>query len=588
MLYPKLKDTNKHRLTTDVFRGYNHNLRVDDGEFYAMRNMTSDYYPLLSPRRKRGINTAPISNNENIKYIGSDGARLYWIQNNTLMYNDGTKSAFEGELTGDKHNIVLMGAYLLVFPEKKYVNTETSETGNIEALWSADGATVTFSLTNIGGDEYENVTVQDTAPESPVNGAIWLDTSSEPASLKKYSTSQGKWITIVSTYIKISATGIGNQFEVGDGVAIEGVQADQLQELNNKMIIQDKGDDYIVVIGIIDSVITQDTATHNITVKRGMPTSINYDCIFESNNRLWTCQASDVPGINSTEIYASKLGDFKNWDVFQGISTDSYAVSTGSMGEFTGGIEYNGSPTFFKHNVMFRVYGAMPSEYQLTTTSVIGCAYPKSLKHYNGALFYQGVDGNIYLYNGSLPTKISTALNVVNARDGVAEVYNNKYYISFAEQEGHHLFAYDINRQLWHREDDTQVLGFALCNVAKLAYLDATNKVKSVVASGQDELESEVDWHVETGLLSERTQAKYISKLNVRMSLDVNSIVMMSIEYDSSGVWEHICTLQGYKLTPFVIPVQIHRCDHFRFKIQGKGNAKIYSITRTISEGSDW
>ena len=39
----------------DVFRGYNHNLRIGEGEFYDMKNLTSADYPVLSPRPKRGI-----------------------------------------------------------------------------------------------------------------------------------------------------------------------------------------------------------------------------------------------------------------------------------------------------------------------------------------------------------------------------------------------------------------------------------------------------------------------------------------------------------------------------------------------------
>ena len=43
----------------DVFRGYNHNLRIADSEFFDMKNMTSDYYPVLSPRGRRGVYCAP-------------------------------------------------------------------------------------------------------------------------------------------------------------------------------------------------------------------------------------------------------------------------------------------------------------------------------------------------------------------------------------------------------------------------------------------------------------------------------------------------------------------------------------------------
>jgi hypothetical protein len=40
MQYPKLKELNTSRQIVDTFLGYNHNLRIDDGEFFDMQNMT--------------------------------------------------------------------------------------------------------------------------------------------------------------------------------------------------------------------------------------------------------------------------------------------------------------------------------------------------------------------------------------------------------------------------------------------------------------------------------------------------------------------------------------------------------------------
>ena len=50
MRYPKLTVQNVARQVVDVFGGYNRNLRIGDGEFFDMKNMTSDDYPVLSQR----------------------------------------------------------------------------------------------------------------------------------------------------------------------------------------------------------------------------------------------------------------------------------------------------------------------------------------------------------------------------------------------------------------------------------------------------------------------------------------------------------------------------------------------------------
>ena len=58
-------------------------------------------------------------------------------------------------------------------------------------------------------------------------------------------------------------------------------------------------------------------------------------------------------------------------------------------------------------------------------------------------------------------------------------------------------------------------------------------------------------------------------------------------QYDSCGEWELLSSMTGTNLRSFSVPVKPKRCDHFRFKIVGTGDAKIYSITKTIEQGSD-
>lgn len=78
-----------------------------------------------------------------------------------------------------------------------------------------------------------------------------------------------------------------------------------------------------------------------LIVRNEMP---DLDYIIESGNRLWGCRYDAANKIN--EIYASKLGDFKNWNSFSGLSTDSYAVSCGTDGKWTGAVTYYGYPLF--------------------------------------------------------------------------------------------------------------------------------------------------------------------------------------------------------------------------------------------------
>jgi hypothetical protein len=105
--------------------------------------------------------------------------------------------------------------------------------------------------------------------------------------------------------------------------------------------------------------------------------------------------------------------------------------------------------------------------------------------------------------------------------------------------------------------------------------------------SGTTDL-ARIKWMAETGLIgTDSPDQKYISKLNVRMHVELNAIVYVYIQYDSSNDWELVYRMAGMKLQSFTIPIRPRRCDHLKLRIEGEGEAKIFSITKTIEQGSD-
>jgi hypothetical protein len=564
------------RTMIDVFGGYNHNLRISEGEFYDMKNLTSADYPVLSPRPQRGVYASPTS---------PQGM----IEKDSLCYVDGRDFFINGNridmgLSDKPKTLISMGVYVIIMPDKKYINTTNlSDYGSIEASVTTS-STVTFELCKIDGSVYKDAITSDAEPDDPANMDLWIDTSSVPHTLKQYSTTSMMWVNIATTYIKISATGLGFPFSEGDGVTISGITDEALKDLNNTMVIQAKGDDFIVVIGILDKVTTQDTA---ITVARKMP---NMDFIIESENRLWGCHYGiALNGQMVNEIYASKLGDFKNWNCYAGISTDSYAATVGTDGQFTGAITHLGYPIFFKENCMHKVYGNYPANYQIQTTTCRGVqkGCSKSLAIVNEVLFYKSRNA-ICSYDGSLPGEISSALGDVSYGNAVAGAIGNKYYISMSDTDGaYHLFVFDTKRGLWHREDNTQVKDFCTSR-GELYFIDAAdNKIKTVNGSGTKDTDN-VEWMAETGVIgTDMPDKKYISRIDVRMSLKVGTRVYFYVEYDSTGKWEHLFTMTGMTLQSFTVPVRPKRCDHLRLRIEGDGEAKIYSICKTTEQGSE-
>ena len=586
MEYPTLNVKQKSRQMLDAFRGYNHNLRIGDSEFYDMKNMTSDHYPVLAPRGARGIhaeaNATGIIVKDKLCYVdGSD----FVVGEDRIEMN---LSTFSSKCP---KSLVSMGANVIILPDQKYINTIKKngeyEFGNIEAIYSPFEKDVQFHLCTVTGDPYLNTTVAAVAPSSPADGQLWIDTSSTPHTLKKYSRSSAMWVSIATTYIKISCPGIGKEFSQYDGVHIDGIVVDALTNLNGTHTIWECQDDYIVITGILDEAVTQTQEQGAIVIMRHMPLM---DFVVEANNRLWGCRyGQKANGEIVNEIYASKLGDFKNWYSFMNLSTDSYVASCGSDGAFTGATTHMGYPLFFKENCVHKVYGDYPANFTIQHTVCRGVqkGSHRSLATVNETLFYKSGNG-VCAYDGSLPVEISTPLGDIRYSDAVAGAHGNKYYITMKSADGNpNLFVYDTAKGMWHKEDDLYVDGFGSYMNELYAIDYETKNIITMLGSGAKDTE-QVPWMVETGLMGmSMPDMKYISKLLVRMSLEIGARVEISIQYDSVGDWEKVCQMTSTSLRSFAVPVRLRRCDHFRIRIEGVGEAKIYSITKTIEQGSD-
>lgn len=582
MRYPTLPTLPQERRVVETFRGYNHNLRAQDGEWYTTTNLTSDYYPVLANRKARGKLDGPT-------------APSGMVACDTLCYADGADLVVNGYhvamgLSTDEEDLpktlVAMGGYIIVLPDKKWLNTlDLTDFGNIEASFESY-SDINFELCDIYGNAYANPIISGSEPESPANMDLWIDTSSTPHSLKQYSEASGLWVTIPTTYVKIAAVGIGLPFEQYDGVQIGGILDESLVELNGSHVIWEKGDNHIVVVGMIDQVMTQTEDEGTITVKREMPV-LDYVC--EAGNRLWGCHygiAKNGEVVN--EIYASKLGDFRNWETFMGISTDSWRGSVGSDGRFTGAVALGGYPIFFKETCLHKIYISPSGGHQVQDTVCRGVARgsEKSLAIVNERLYYKSRTG-VCCYDGSLPEEISYALGDVSYTNAVGGAIGNKYYISMTDAAGYqHLYVHDTLRNMWHREDDLAVAEFCTCR-GELYALTKTGEILGMLGTGI-QYEASLPWVAETGdLLLENPDAKYINRLLLRLSAAEDATIRIYAEYDKFPEWESVGEYHGGSLGSITLPIRPRRCDHLRLRFEGKGDIRLYSITKYIVGGSD-
>ena len=392
------------------------------------------------------------------------------------------------------------------------------------------------------------------------------------------------WVAIATTYVKIESAGIGKNFNQHDGVKISGITEPAVKELNGAAVVWAKDDDYIVVTGLLNAVATQNGG---VTIERKMPAM---DYVIESGNRLWGCRyGENNAGEIVNELYASKLGDFKNWNCFMGVSTDSYAASVGSDGEFTGAITFLGYPMFFKESCVHKVFGRYPANFQIQDTACRGVqrGCHGSLAIVNETLFYKARSG-ICAFDGSLPVEASYALGSDIYFDAVGGAINNKYYVSMRDvMENWHLFVYDTAKRMWHKEDNLHASAFCACKGELYCVDDDAKNIITMMGRGTKDT-APVQWMAETGNLGIATpDMKYLSRLTLRLMLAKNAKLEIYAQYDMSDEWLHICTMFGTDLRSFTVPIRPRRTDHFKLRFVGEGEAKLYSMTKTIEQGSD-
>lgn len=334
---------------------------------------------------------------------------------------------------------------------------------------------------------------------------------------------------------------------------------------------------------MLDKLCSQTSGT--VTIARQAP---YMDFICECNNRLWGCRY----GINRNgevvnEVYSCKQGDFKNWFCYAGISTDSYAASVGSDGIWTGCVHYGSNVLFFKENCIHKLYGNIPADFQLMEQKVRGLqrGSEKSLCTVNETLFYKSASDICY-YDGSLPVSISYQLGEESFTNAVAGSIGNKYYICMTNSQGERcLYVYDVSKQMWHKEDNVNATDFCR-DGTDLYFIDGATNLLMNICGGVN-AENDFDWFVETGNIGySYADNKYVGRMLLRLSKPVQSEVRLYIQYDDMGEWEAVATFAGGGTRSFSVPVAPRRCDHFRVRIEGLGECKIYSISKVLDIGS--
>ena len=555
--------------------GYNHTDTPVEGSFYDCRNISTEQYPLMAVRGARtvagqmpGVTASLVR--ENV---------LYWTDDEYLYKGIGTGERLANLDGGTKaRRLIAMGAWVIVFPDGVRYNAETGAVDSLGVKHTTDNIYV--QMCKYDKTKYTDYTVAATEPTD--TSKLWLDTSGDTHVLKMYSATAKEWVSVGTTYLLLTATNLGEGLAEYDTVHITGLYAmgsryDVSLPKDGDYIVYYANTNSIMIAGTAEKALSGSTRYGTITVERELP---DLDFVTECNNRLWGCSSQ------TNEILACKQGDPTNWSSYMGLTGDSYRVTVGAPGPFTGCIAYLGYVLFFKEDCLLKLFGTKPSNYQISQTNCRGVQKGSegSLVIVNETLYYKSpVD--VVSYNGGLPNSVSEALGRVTYTDVCAGDVAGRYYLAMTGEGVRGVWCYDVDKGLWAREDDADVrCVFALNGVGYLAAADGT--VYEIQKAGTDSAEGlGRSWWAETGDIGlDSADAKYLTRFRLRMRLPEGSSVTVKVRYDD-GAWQTMKTVQGSKNSSVFLPVVLQRCDHAALRLEGEGPCELLSLAKQVQIG---
>ena len=582
MRFPTLRPTPQTRLVTERFLGYDHRPEPAAGAFTDMRGLGPQAFPELATRPPRG----------RIRHLEQPGGllakdALVTVEGGALCLN-GHPTALTGLTPGPKQ-LISMGAWILVFPDKVWIDSaDLTSFGSLEADWSYQGA-VEYALCDREGVLLGAPTESAEEPGQAQNGALWLDTGGTEPVLRRYSSSQMAWIEEPACCPRLRFSGMGDiprLFRRLDGVTLTGTAFPAV--LDGEKLIWALGGgaeerDWIVVDGLIRG--SQSLEGQQIRLSRKLP---DMDYVCECQNRLWGCRYGIREGRTVNEIYASALGDPRNFHQFLGLSTDSWTASVGSDGPWTGAIAYMGHPCFFKEERIHTVTVSATGAHRLDETAGRGPqrGAAGSLCLVGETLYYKSRDGAC-AWQGGFPRQIGEALGELTCTAAVGGSVDGRWYLSLESQGAWTLYVFDPALGLWYKDGPLQAAAFAALEGELYAIEGDTGDLICLKGTAGAR-ETAPAFLAETGPMRALwPDRQYLRRLDLDLWTGPGTRVEVWLRYDEEEDWQKAAQLERPGGGSVRLQIPPRRCDRLRLRIQGEGELRLRAIAQILERGSD-
>lgn len=524
---------NKTKKYTYVFSGINRSESFSAGQLEESENVSFDSFPAISAGRER---TAPALSFDSsydylpagggvvaVKYTSVTGLTLGWMEESEGSSLKGVTTI--ADAAEGKRYAARLGRYVVVFPDKLYLDTK---------------------YTSLGFTEMEKT--------------VELDDQ------KAYATSSTICFKNKSDY-----TAFSSAFKTGDVITFSGAWYYE-GSLNgwwrNVTLIVREKDSTNYVITFDPNCFELPATTCEMadaTFKKTVPELSNLTVY---GGRVW---GNDSDG----KIYASKYSDPTNYEYFDLTSADSYTLETDTPGDFTASFAFGDHVAFFKEDKIHRITGTKPANYRHTViaTNGVKSGAERTMALKDDLLYYMGTDG-IYVYGGSHTKKLSEPLELSGLTGGAAVFYKDTYYVCIKSTKGTELYGYDTDRGLWLKEGDGE-FACAFKFLGESLYADESGTVMKLGDGKDTSRDISVTFREFTESDSEQ---KGWSRLYICARLAKGD--RLKAETDYGFGFEAAGVFTDYRKTVFEVRLKPNRGDKIRLRLTASPDTVITKVMR--------
>lgn len=625
----------RSRPTQLAFGILNHTATAADGEIYDERDVSTEEYPALTPRKSRLKAPSTISLAEYSR-IGSDGAKLFWHSGGDLYYGGNLVGSLPlGD--GVTRRFACMGERIVIWPDKVCYD---SETGRMTAF--GEKLTANATLTHEYETNYQYLTVSDGDVDLTTHFAAG-DSFVLGFRRESLRDLEGTYQAVkVTAKVITLATGSLPRVGVSGNATIEAVKAGTdgtywmesvfltvtaEHEINRDVLTFDTAESLTGLFKAGDAVLLNNNPRKSYAVEAVTALALYFaegtlsgltayggtvlGCIVSSEppelDHFTVCD-NRVFGCRGSEIYASKLGDPAQWYYWNtpSLSTDSWYLDTGDPSPFTACCVYGGRPHFFTERSVTVLYGDTPAQYSTATVELYGvkAGSADSLVAVGGALYYLSPQGFVRYTSSEGAVVISDRLGSVFS-SACAGTDGRCYYACALDPLGRAAnYKYSLKSGLWAKEDGRRFYSFATLpdRLFALSSDGSDERCVMLISGGYNTVGENVDGLgflsyadppsmevVLAPLREDRSEGvalrpRWVQKLYLRLIRSQGAEVSVSVLFDG-GEEREVLRLNG--IEPLYdapeaelgreeivqIPLPNNKCDTYRIVIRAAGTS---------------